>query len=79
MQQVIQCKYQNLVLGLAMKDWRTVYKLIPKPQLLKPEVHKGRLCYRLKGSAKRVSYRRLKAGLIKKVCSITIDIPYCPF
>jgi len=66
MQQTLECTYQNLALGLAMKDWRTVYSLSPTPKLLQPEVYKGQLCFRLKGSSKRISYNRIKAGLIKK-------------
>lgn len=79
MQQVIQCKYQNLALGLALQDWRTVYQFFPTPQPLQPEVYKGKLCYRLKGSSRRISYDRIKAGLVKKPCAITLDIPCCPF
>jgi hypothetical protein len=79
MQAVIKCKCQNLALGLAMKDWRTVYQLSPTPHLLQLEVHKGRLCYRQKGTSKRISYDRIKAGLIKKHLAVTLEIPFCPF
>ena len=77
--QIIQCKYQNPLLGIALKDWRTVYQLWPTPQLLQPEVYRGKLFYRLKESNRRISYDRIKAGLVKKGYIVTLEVPFCPF
>jgi hypothetical protein len=81
MQQVVQLQlpYQNPALGIALKDWRTVYQLFPEPHPLTPEVYRGRLCYRVKGSAKRIPYDHIKKGLVKRSFTLTVDVHTCPF
>jgi hypothetical protein len=58
-------KYWNAQLQIGMADWKNVYKF-PQQQLMQTEIHQGKLCYRLKGSSKRISYTQLKKGIVKK-------------
>ena len=58
-----------------MVDWRRVYLLHPHIVPLIPEVDKGRLVYRAKGSSKRISYEQIKKGLIKKSKWIIEEVP----
>jgi len=57
-----------------MADIKTVYLLNTLTQLLHPEVNRGRLVYRAKGSAMRIS-DRLKQGLVKQKRVIELQIP----
>ncbi len=49
----------------------------PQKELLIREKHLVNLCYRLKGSSKRISYQHMKWGLIKK--QINIEEALMPF
>lgn len=75
MLQEIKIKYFNEALQIAMVNWREVYLLNPHPIKLNVETDKGRLVYRAKGSAKRISYKTLKKGLKKKTFSIFEEVP----
>jgi hypothetical protein len=66
MEQIIELKYYNQRLQIGIADWKTVYLLINQPVQLFPEVNKGKLMYRAKGSAKRFSYSDIKKDLIIK-------------
>jgi hypothetical protein len=76
MEQKIFFKYINAQLNIGVKDLKTVYLLLPEPQKLLPQVYKGKLIYRIKGSSKRISYATIKKGLIKKAFSIVETIPF---
>jgi hypothetical protein len=79
MEQKIHLKYYNPELNIALADWRIVYLLSPKIVQLYPEVYKGLLVFRAKGSSKRYGYVQLKKSLIKKNIVITEDFPLLPF
>ncbi len=66
MERAVRFRYYNERLKVGMVDVREVYQLEPELKLLKPEVYRGKLVYRAKGSARRISYEQLKNGLIKK-------------
>lgn len=66
MEQKIQLKYFNPQLQIGLNDWRTVYLLHPNVSLLIPEVYKGNLTYRTKGSTKKIPYAQINAGMLKK-------------
>ncbi len=68
---MIILKFYNPVLQMGFADVTLVYKL-PEKILLYTEVHQGCLHYRLPGSAKRISYKKLKLNLVKK--SITLPL-----
>jgi len=75
MLQTIQLKLVNENLHIGMVTWREMYIYYPKVIQLTPEVDRGRLVYRYKGSNKRFSYLQVKKGLIKKNYSIQVDLP----
>lgn len=62
---MIILKYWNETLKIGLADWKNVYQF-PQEEMLHAEIHQGKLHYRLKGSAKRISYDQVKRGLIKK-------------
>jgi hypothetical protein len=74
-QQIIKVKYVNLNLQIGMADWREMYLLKPNIVRLYPETDKGRLVYRAKGSAKRISHAQIKIGLVKKSYHFVEDVP----
>lgn len=75
MVQKIVLRYFNNKLNIALNDWRVVYSLEGSPVQLNPEIHRGRLVYRAKGSSFRVSYHQVKTGLTRKNISIEISKP----
>jgi len=60
---------------LMMLKTKVEHCLSSKVIQLNPEVERGRLVYRAKGSKRRISYLQIKRGLIKKNYSIQIDLP----
>lgn len=76
MEEVVYARFYNPELNIALKDWREVYLLTSAPQQLLPEVHRGKLVYRARGSGKRISYERIKKGLVKKACTIWLRLPF---
>jgi hypothetical protein len=75
MEQKIKLIYINPRLQIGMVNWRQVYLLHSQINALIPEVNKGRLLYRLKGSTKRISYAQIKKGLQKKEYWIKEEVP----
>ena len=67
MEQRIKLNYLNSRLNIGMADIKHVYLLKPHATPLQPEVYKGRLVYRAKGSDRRISYAMIKKGLVKKL------------
>ncbi|MBD0278005.1 MAG: hypothetical protein ICV81_08590 [Flavisolibacter sp.] len=78
MEQKVKLNYINIQLQIGMVNWKQVYLLYPQVTPLMPEVDKGRLVYRAKGSAKRISYAQIKRGLKKKIVWIKEDVPEWP-
>ena len=76
MQQRVQLKYIINVLQIGLVNWREAYLLSPDLTPLLVEVDKGRLIYRVKGSAKRITYNHVKKGLVKTSKVIMKEIPY---
>ena len=72
---MIILKYWNEELLIGVADWKNVYQF-PQQLLLQKEIHQGKLCYRSRGSSKRISYRQLKKGLIKKKMIIKEVLPF---
>ena len=75
MLQTIHLKLVNEKLHIGLVTWRQIYIYHPKVIQLIPEVDRGRLVYRYKGSNKRFSYLQIKKGLVKKQISIQIEYP----
>jgi hypothetical protein len=73
---MIRFKYWNEQLQIAMVNWQTVYQF-PQQEKMLVEVHQNKLCYRTRGSSKRISYEQLKKGLVKRC--FQIQEPAMPF
>jgi hypothetical protein len=63
-------------LNNALIDWRHVYLIASELKQLLPEEYKGKLVYRARCSSKRISYERIKKGLVKKAQSIIVKLPF---
>ncbi|MDZ4807064.1 MAG: hypothetical protein SGI96_02225 [Bacteroidota bacterium] len=59
-------KYINPALNLGMEDVRNVWLLSVNPVKLTTTIHQGNLIFRFPVSGKRISYKTLKRGLIKR-------------
>lgn len=68
-------KYRNTKLQIGLTDWKNVYQF-PQQELMKKEIHQGKLYYRLKGSSKRISYNSIKKDLVKREIIIEDDFPF---
>jgi hypothetical protein len=75
----ITINYFHPVLNLGMQDIRNVWLLVGKPVKLQAGLHRGNLVFRFPGSGKRISYKTLKKGLIKKTIIIRQPIELLPF
>lgn len=76
MEQKIYFKYLNAELDVGVLDLKNVYILRPELKKLLPEVYKGKLVYRIQGSSKRISYSKIKKGLVKKSFYIMETLPF---
>lgn len=75
---MIVLSYWNESLQIGLADWKTVYQF-PQKELMQKEIHQGNLYYRSKGSNKRISYKQIKKGLIKKQLFIEEPLFILPF
>ncbi|HEX6849675.1 MAG TPA: hypothetical protein VF144_21960 [Chitinophagaceae bacterium] len=77
----IEIKYYHPELKIGLENIRQAWLLAdPKnPPELKTVIYQGNLYYRIPSSGKRISYRKLKKGLIKKTVRIPIALPLLPF
>ena len=81
MQKII-LKYYNPVLKISLGKWNQAYFINQQDNLaikLIPEYYKGGLVYRMPGSSKRFSYKRLKAHLLYKTITVHIKEYKLPF
>ena len=72
MEQEIPVRYYNEKLKIAFRSWREVYLLNDTPKILIPEISKGNLVYRAKGSTQRFSYKTIKKGLVATTMKIRV-------
>ena len=70
----LQFLYYNPALKIAFNNWRQVYLLQQTPVLLNPSIHRGALVYRLPGSKKRISYKKIKQDLVKQQISLPVEL-----
>jgi len=72
----IEIKYYHPQLKIGLENIKEAWILIDlkNPIELKTIIHQGNLYYRFPGSGKRISYRRLKKGLIKQEISIPVNL-----
>ncbi|MGQ0738068.1 MAG: hypothetical protein ACT4OJ_03320 [Bacteroidota bacterium] len=78
---IIGIKYFHPRLQIGLEDIRNAWLISEKkePVQLKTVIHQGRLHYRLPQSGKRISYRTLKKGLVKKKMNIRLPYQLLPF
>jgi hypothetical protein len=72
-------KYFNPLLKIGMQDIRQVWLLSNEPVKLITTVHQGNLVYRIPGTRRRISYRSLKKGLVKKTIVLKQSFNILPF
>jgi hypothetical protein len=78
-QQII-LRYYRPGYNIAISNWNQVWWLTgEKPIQLKPEYYRGPLVYRLPGSSKRITYKKIKAGLLHKQTIVEQEIFMMPF
>lgn len=75
MEQKIQLKYIDKNLQIGLVNWREAYLLYPEIIRLSVGVDRGRLVYRIKGKNRRISYKRVKKGLIRTSVWIVQQVP----
>jgi hypothetical protein len=75
MKQRLTFHYTNPGLHIGLNSWREVYLLLPEPMQLYPEVYRGELVYRAKGSSRRITYIEIKKGLLKRKTTIEQEVP----
>jgi len=76
MEQKLLFNYINAELQIGVCDIRNIYLLTPTLTKLLPEVYKGKLVYRIKGTSKRISYISIKRGLVKKKFFVNDNCPF---
>lgn len=78
---LIEIKYYHPDLKIGLENIKEAWLLldIKDPIELKTVIHQGNLYYRLPNSGRRISYRTLKKGLIKKNISIVLPGLLLPF
>ncbi len=77
MEQIIRLQYINAQLNIGLVNWREAWLLsVQNPIQLYTETYKGKLVFRIPGTSRRISYHRLKKGLIKKIMLIEEKLPF---
>ena len=67
------------IYNIGLQDIRNAWLLDKIPVKLKTTTYRGILIYRIPGSGKRISYLRLKKGLVKKTIIIRQHFDLLPF
>lgn len=70
MYEEINLKYVHPVLQIGVQDIRNVWLLADVPVKLTTSIHRGTLVFRFPVTGKRISYKTLKKGLVKKILVI---------
>jgi hypothetical protein len=64
---MIRINYFNPVLQIGLTSWREAWLLTGKyPEKLYTELYRNCLVFRIGGCNRRISYRSLKKGMVKK-------------
>ena len=77
--ETITIRYYNPQLKIGLQDVRNAWLLAEQPVKLTCTLHQGSLTYRIPVSNKRISYRTLKKGLVKKEIIIKQPVYVLPF
>ncbi len=78
---IIIIKYFHPGHSIGLEDVRNAWLIFDNetPVHLKTAIHQGHLHYRLPVSGKRISYRALKKGLVKKQMILKLPFQLLPF
>jgi hypothetical protein len=77
---IITIRYFNPVLKIGLQDVRNAWYLADKnPVQLTTIIYQGALYFRFPGSGRRISYKQLKKGLIKKQIDLILPLEVLPF
>ena len=72
-------RYVHPVYNIGLQDIRNAWLLDKQPVKLTTTIYRGSLIFRIPGSGKRISYRTLKKGLVKKKIIIRQPLYLLPF
>ena len=72
-------RYFHPAYNIGLQDIRNAWLLNKPPVKLTTTIYRGNLIFRMPGSGKRISYRTLKKGLIKKTIVLRFPIELLPF
>lgn len=75
----IVIRYFHPGFNIGLQDIRNAWLLYQPPVKLITTIYRGNLVFRLPGSGKRVSYRTLKKGLVKKTIVLKLPVQLLPF
>ncbi len=67
------------VYNIGLQDIRNAWLLNKPPVKLTTTTYRGSPIFRIPGSGKRISYRTLKKGLVKKTIVISLPVNLLPF
>jgi len=77
---IITIRYFNPVLKIGLQDVKNAWYLADKtPVQLTTIIYQGALYFRFPGSGRRISYKQLKKGLIKKQIDLIMPLDLLPF
>jgi len=77
---IIAIRYFNPALKIGLEDVRNAWYLADKtPVQLNTILYQGALYFRFPGSGRRISYKQLKKGLIKKQIDLILPLELLPF
>lgn len=79
MYEEIKIKYVHPALQIGIQDIKNAWLLADVPVKLTTTIHRGTLVFRLPVSGKRISYKTLKKGLVKKTIIIKQPLYILPF
>ncbi|HEV8271502.1 MAG TPA: hypothetical protein VGQ04_09385 [Chitinophagaceae bacterium] len=72
-------KYFHPIYNIGLEDVRNAWLLGTPPVKLKTTTYRGNLIFRIPVSGRRISYRMLKKGLVKKTIIIRQHFDLLPF
>lgn len=75
----IVIRYFHPGFNIGIENIRTCWLLGSSPVKLITTIHQGNLFFRIPGNRKRISYRSLKKGLIKKTIILKQPLELLPF
>jgi len=77
---LITIRYFNPILNIGLQDVRNAWYLADQtPIQLTTIIYQGALYFRFPGTGKRISYKKIKTGQIKKQIILLLPLELLPF